>query len=190
MGYTHYLDRPPELDLPTWRRWVDDVRLILRSLPERTSITLYPLDGPSYTLTVPLQVAGPLGTGRPQLTDELVSFNGGEHVDVDGRQVRLGCETFHVERVTQPEEWQEPDVRGWIFECCKTRRMPYDLAVTACLVRLAYHFPEGVEVSSDGGPQEWEAGMELCRRLFGFAVLPFAIPGGAPSGDQAAGGAS
>jgi hypothetical protein len=181
MGYTHYLDRAPELDLAAWRRWVGDVRLILRNLPTHASITLYPLDGPSYTLTAPLQVAGPLGTGRPELTDELVSFNGGGHVDVDGRPVRLGCETFYLERRRQPEEWQEPDERGWIFECCKTRRMPYDLAVTAALVRLAYHFPEGVEVRSDGGAEEWEAGVELCRRLFGFAVLPFAIPCAAPA---------
>ena len=190
MGYTHYVYRAPELDLPTWRRWVDDVRHILRNLPERTSISLYPLDGLVLTLQVPLQVAGPLGTGRPELTDELVSFNGGGHVDVAGRPVRLGCETFYLERRRQPEEWQTPDERGWIFECCRTRRIPYDLVVTAVLVRLAYHFPEGVEVSSDGGTEEWEAGVELCRRLFGFAVLPFAIPAAAPLAGQAAGGAS
>jgi len=56
--------------------------------------------------------------------------------------------------------------------------MPYDLAVTASLIRLAHRFPEGVEVSSDGWPEDWQAGLDLCRDLFGHAELPFQV--GAP----------
>jgi hypothetical protein len=52
--------------------------------------------------------------------------------------------------------------------------------VTASLVRLAHRFPEGVEVSSDGGPEDWQAGLDLCRDVFGHAELPFAF-GDAPA---------
>ena len=71
--------------------------------------------------------------------------------------------------------------RGWWSEACKTRQQPYDLAVTASLIRLAHRFPEGVQVSSDGGPEEWQAGLDLCRDVFGHAELPFCHGGAAPS---------
>ena len=58
------------------------------------------------------------------LTDDLVFFNGGH-------------ETFVVARVARD------------FKFCKTARKPYDLVVTACLLRLQEHFPE-IDVSSDG----------------------------------------
>jgi hypothetical protein len=32
-------------------------------------------------------------------------------------------------------------------------------------------------VSSDGGPEEWQAGLDLCREVFGHAELPFAVDG-------------
>jgi hypothetical protein len=71
----------------------------------------------------------------------------------------------------------KPDGRGWYCESYKTRQRPYDLAVTASLIRLAHRFPEGVQVSSDGGPEDWQPAMDLCRQVFGHAELPFVAHG-------------
>jgi hypothetical protein len=177
MGYSHYLWRPRELDREQWREWVGDVRQILANLPAQVPQTYYPLDGPPVSVQAALIVAGPLGSGQPELNDEFVSFNGGGHVELGGHLNRLWCETFQLDRDLGGEGFPGPDERGWYFECCKTRQMPYDLAVTASLIRLAHRFPEGVQVSSDGGPEDWQAGLDLCRQVFGHAELPFAVHG-------------
>jgi hypothetical protein len=175
MGYSHYVWRPPELDRERWDEWVGDVRQIVANLPERVPTTWYPLDGGQITVQAPLIVAGPLGEGRPELSDETVGFNGGGWAEVRGRPVDLGGETFRLDRQFEPEAWDEPDERGWYFESCKTRQQPYDLAVTASLVRLAHRFPEGVEIGSDGEPEDWQPALDLCREVFGHAELPFPV---------------
>ena len=193
MGYEHYVWRPPEFDLGRWREWVGDLRQIVSNLPGNVPKTYYPLDGPPITVRAPLIVTGPIGNeGRPELTDSRVAFNGGGWADVDGHPQRLWGESFWVERrfdpvvldtvlvlENYPEEPYnpEPDDRGWHCDSYKTNQRPYDLAVTASLIRLAHRFPEGVQVSSDGGPDEWQAGLDLCRDVFGHAELPFAVEG-------------
>ena len=191
MGYEHYLWRPPELDLDRWREWVHDVRRIVSNLPARVPQTYYPLGGPPVTVRAPLIVTGPIGNeGRPQLNDGRVAFNGGGWAYVDGHPQRLWGESFWVERVIDPSHYAfdltgdpfdleappgpRPDDRGWYCESYKTNQRPYDLAVTASLIRLAHRFPEGVQVSSDGGPEEWQAALDLCSEVFGHADLPFA----------------
>ncbi|TMC09665.1 MAG: hypothetical protein E6J41_10115 [Chloroflexi bacterium] len=192
MGYEHYLWRPPELDLERWREWVGDVRQILSELPASVPKTYYPLDGSPVTVRAPLVVTGPIGNeGRPQLNDGRVAFNGGGWADVEGQPQRLWGASFWVDRVYGPPEFDpplpndpfadlepRPDERGWWCESYKTNQRPYDLPVTASLIRLAHRFPEGVQVSSDGGPEDWQAGLELCRQVFGHAELPFAVDGG------------
>jgi hypothetical protein len=84
MGYSHYVWRPQELDRERWHEWVGDVRQIISNLPARVPQTYFPLDGPPVTVQAALIVAGPLGSGRPELNDEFVSFNGGGRVDVEG----------------------------------------------------------------------------------------------------------
>ncbi len=189
MGYDHYLWRPPELDLQRWQEWVGDVRQIISNLPPSAAKTYYyPLEAPPVTVRAPLIVTGPIGNeGRPELTDSSVAFNGGGWVDVDGQPQRLWGASFWVDRVYAPPAFDplpndplgdleaRPAARGWCCESFRTNHRPYDLAVTASLIRLAHRFPEGVQVSSDGGPEDWQPGLDLCRQVFGHAELPFAI---------------
>jgi hypothetical protein len=174
MGYTHYWQRPTQFEANRFKRWVEDVRTILANLPKRTKSA-----GGYYANRV-------LRVEVEELSDELVNFNGaggkGEKqkwVDAYGQQHEemyweLSHETFYVQRTFSAHySGQRPDERGLWFEFCKTARKPYDLAVTAALIRLAYHFPEGVEISSDGNEGEWEEGRALCERLFGVGVVPF-----------------
>lgn len=44
------------------------------------------------------------------------------------------------------------------FEFCKTRRLPYDLVVTACLSIMKHYLKDAIEVSSDGDWCDWTDG--------------------------------
>jgi len=48
---------------------------------------------------------------------------------------------------------------------CKTNRSSYDTAVVACLAILKYRLKENFHVSSDGGPEEWNVGVQLARNV-------------------------
>lgn len=76
-------------------------------------------------------------------------------------------ETLLLERVFEPESWQEPDEYGMYFAFCKTAYRPYDLTVTAVLLSLKHHFPQ-VDVSTDGEEKDWLDGRMLCFNLFGY----------------------
>jgi hypothetical protein len=74
------------------------------------------------------------------------------------------CETFLVQRV--------PVIRHWVsdnttrhFGFCKTRQMPYDLAV--CMSLLAFQETGAFEVTSDGGDAEWADARQQYAELMG-----------------------
>lgn len=86
---------------------------------------------------------------EPLFSEHEICFNG----------VRdLGHETFYL------------STRGSDFEFCKTARKPYDTAVVAILCLLHHH--TGIDVSSDGGPSDWERGLEFARRIEPTCQLP------------------
>jgi len=112
--------------------------------------------------TAPIVICGADGTGNPTITDSLVNFNG----DVSQEE---RCENFYVSKEVLMEGNHFREHKG--FRACKTRGYPYDLLVTAALVRLAYYFPT-MQISSDGGwPGMWE-GSILCQEVFGVGVNP------------------
>jgi hypothetical protein len=70
-----------------------------------------------------------------------------------------------------------PDFLG--FECCKTNGKPYDIVVVAILCAMgdivgSYY----VDISSDGGPDDWEDGRKLAINALGCNV---ALPEGVTS---------
>lgn len=86
------------------------------------------------------------GEGKPVITEGHLRLNGvGDE----------GHESFIL----------PSSLRG--FDFCKTARKPYDVVVTAILLRAHHHAPAGIEVSSDGYWEEWGEGRELVRELFG-----------------------
>jgi len=54
------------------------------------------------------------------------------------------------------------------FDFCKTAQKPYDIVVVAALARLAE--VKGIEVSSDGRPDDWEDGVKLASTILGRKV--------------------
>lgn len=88
-------------------------------------------------------------TDKPPVCEgELIRFNG---ADDDGH------ETFSL------------DVNNG-RDFCKTARKPYDIAVTAVLC-LAHHYG-GLDVASDGDPEDWEDGLALAQRIEPKCVMP------------------
>lgn len=61
----------------------------------------------------------------------------------------------------------EPD--NWNF--CKTARKPYDVVVTACLIVLKHRLGDRIDVSSDGFQHDWEAGLDLAKRVLKLKTL-------------------
>ena len=85
------------------------------------------------------------------------------------------CNTFAVPRTYAPPEWAEPDAQGRWPVWCKTAFRPYDIAVTACLIALAYHMPPGaVSFGSDGRHAHWLPGRILAFNCLGYGLTePF-----------------
>lgn len=76
-------------------------------------------------------------------------------------------------RVTQRSVFFNGDYETFVFEpgeefgFCKTAARPYDVVVVAVLA-LAAHYGLA-EVSSDGEPADWQAGVALARSAGGIA---------------------
>lgn len=127
------------------------------------TVVIHPEHTPAGRRPYPQRLAGPDGTGAPTLTAELAACNGARPFTND---------PFAVPRLLALTPQERPDEQGRYFACCQTGALPYDLLVTAALIRLQMRFPTDVEVSSDGGPPSWEAGRLLCADVFGTAALP------------------
>lgn len=96
-----------------------------------------------------VNLADGLGAGdRPIITEGVLALNGSEAFGED-------YETFAL----------RPQLGA--FDFCKTAHRPYDVVVTAILLRAAHHAPEGIKVSSDGDWDEWKPARTLVEELFG-----------------------
>jgi len=145
VGYTHYWYRPEEIDPDTFKKIVADFEKLL------------PYFGP-----LGVKLGGSNRRKEPEIWRECVRFNGrGEDI----------CQDFVFERIYDPPKWQEPDPRGW-FCCCKTGRLPYDLAVTAFLVIAKHHLGDQIHVYTDGELNDWQNAIALCRMVLGYGDYP------------------
>lgn len=176
MGYEHYWKRPPALDPVTFEAWAHDVQRVVDALPEGT-------------------VCGPDGREKPNITSTSVSFNGNERMSTHRdwyiarvRATGLAAQATSAEQsmpisdagvplvISQRRSdgsfllWSRADGRGWLWEACKTRGKPYDVAVTASLILFAHHFPDSCRVSSDGNMHDWQPGLELAERATGLQL--------------------
>jgi len=111
------------------------------------------------------------GEGEPEFNEAYFSINGDASVvSDDGRD--LAHETFYWEGIPTISEWRKDDPNT--FDFCKTAYKPYDVVVTAILIRAKQIYGSCVKISSDGDWHEWQAGRELYERVFGeVAECPF-----------------
>ncbi len=156
MGYTHYWRQPPTLDKERFLMLGEDVKELLSRLPKAS------LSAGGYFSTEALIIAGMGGDGDPQITSDLIGFNGAEPNEY---------ESFCFERVRTPRYTGDaPDAEtGLWFTFCKTARNPYDLMVCATLLLVKHHLPE-VQVKSDGDPDDWESARAWYTQVFNRAL--------------------
>lgn len=76
-------------------------------------------------------------------------------IEVNGSREN-GCEPFILQ-----EHYR--DNLG--FNCCKTRQLPYDVVVVACLTALKDRLGDLVQIASDGSSSAWDDGLKLAKRV-------------------------
>lgn len=107
-------------------------------------------------------LAGSLGTGKPEISGELIAFNG---VAPDG-----DYESFVLDPFEPVPEWRKDEGH---FDFCKTGRRPYNLAVTVTLLLARHHAGDAIMVSSDGFLPEWLPAARLIRKHLGYPISVF-----------------
>jgi len=152
MGYTSYLSRTKTLDKKTWKKFLEEVKLIYNQLPKVS----YNAGG--HYKDSELVIKGGNGEGEPIFNDNLICFNGSNQND-------LSHETFVIERKFKPNNWQDPDDKGRYVTFCKTARKPYDLLVCLCLISVKYFYGDKIEVSSDGEIEDWKHALEMYENI-------------------------
>lgn len=149
MGYTHYYCYPPQ-DPGYARMWptlVADTEAITERVRQ-----------------LGIGIAGPSGHGAPMVNDVWIAFNGEAAKNWDYESFVLDPPGSH--RTCTPP-------RVWAF--CKTGRRPYDLAVTAVLLRAQLLGPALFAIASDGTwHQDWWRARTLVGEL--FEAYPTASP--------------
>lgn len=150
MGYTHYYRHNRPFTNGEWEQITKLAQHMLGNLPKNTS------SGGGYYKDKPLTVCGPMGRGEPVVTDEEISLNGDETLDLDH-------ETFTLLKKPATGEYAS------LSTFCKTNRKPYDLAVTAILLIVTEVAPGAMNISSDGDMRgdDWAAARHLLKKLGG-----------------------
>jgi hypothetical protein len=125
MGYTVYFEQNRPFTMQEW----GDIRASCINMFNRLK-----------------QIKGGDGTGRPEVGNDRIVFNGDGTKDEDH-------ETMCLER------------QGGGFQFCKTARKPYDCYVKAVLILANYYAPGALKVSCDGDdePDCWTEGVRLAN---------------------------
>tara|TARA_Y100000310_G_scaffold56232_1_gene51592 strand:+ start:28151 stop:28597 length:447 start_codon:yes stop_codon:yes gene_type:complete len=140
MGYTHHWDRAAKLTRTEFRLALRDIK--------RIRIALRPRIRFEYDIAKPAV-----------FNDKLIRFNGIE--------LEEGHETFYIERVYTPMEWENPD-EPMPYAFCKTARKPYDTFVCCCLIILNYYFGDEFKVGSAGDLCDWQQAIDRCDSVLGY----------------------
>ena len=156
MGYTHYAT---VLEFEKNRaRYADALRRVTADFTRLAPAFPFPL-------------AGPNGTGLPELGPEL-AFNGLAPYD--------DYESFYLPtpEAVDASPHLRPDPHLFLFTKTgldRTSRRPYDLAVMVALVLLKWHLGEGVRIGSDGNLLAWQPATDFVLRNLGYPVDPFFV---------------
>ena len=187
MSYSHYFKRAPALHPAAFIQAVEDIRLVFEKvrqlgvllagpsgegLPELTDYTIafngprecghryrnlgdpYPARDAHGVEANNLPVVGPWHSGALLNTRVCGGCCAGKPFVID--------RDFHVAEWSQLEE-------GKYSGYCETSFKPYDLAVTASLIRLKERLGDDILLWSDGWSRNgFEDAKRICRGLFGF----------------------
>ena len=169
MVYTHYWAYQP--DAPSFAtvfpQLASDTRLILSHLPARG-----------------IAPAGPTGIGKPLVNNSIIALNGVRPDSGENFVLAPGAGSGLTERTHAGASFR--------LDYCQTRHLPYDLAVTAVLLRAQQLAPSDLVLASDGSwRDDWYSAQTLLSELFGApsqidALMPLSYLRGGPHALQAA----
>lgn len=125
MGYTHYWNYP-DIPADVFAKLAEDAQEIVKQS------------------NVP--IAGWDGHGEPEITEQLIRFNGLAPSD--------DYETFQL-------------IPAGTVDFCKTGRQPYDEIVTAILIRAKVLVPDFKFTSDGSWTEDWTDGRALYTEIFG-----------------------
>jgi len=166
MGYTQYYSKK-ELthDQKKWDAFLLDAKTVAcrfkLSIPQ--SIQFITDDDKIIKGDIDIAIGDGMGEGgTPEFTIDKIWFNGvggdshetlaidrddSHKIAGDGRMVSYYKEMWENKRS--------------MFGFTKTAHKPYDLLVTATLILYKHHFGDAVSISGDGGPEGYQAGLDL-----------------------------
>ncbi len=160
-------------------------------------------------LEMGLKIAGPIGSGKPELTSETIAFNGatqcghkyrdlgkpfasaiatgveekeppydagappwfsGPFLDTRVCNGHCSAEPFVMDRQYLIRDWERTLPAGLYACACETHFKPYDLMVTASLIRIKEHLGNAIIVSSENPDHGFDDAKRLCRELFGWSM--------------------
>lgn len=78
------------------------------------------------------------------------------------------AQAFVVDRVYLVRDWERPEEADRYACSCETHFKPYDLVVTATLIRIKEHLGKAVVISSEDPEHGFEDALRFCRELFGW----------------------
>lgn len=193
MAYAHYWNRVLEFDREAFARAVQDVRLIIDRIQDMGMRLAGPsgkgkpqLDqeiiafngsascGHRYRdLGEPWPADGATGVEDREppydpMSDPYIGGGGGPMLftRVCGGVCAGGA--FFIDRKYIVRDWERA-TEGNRYDCsCDTHYKPYDLLVTAALIRLKERLGDAIRISSEDPVNGFEDAKRLCRELFGF----------------------
>lgn len=193
MGYSHFWSRALELDREAFARAVEDVQIILARVRDMGVRISGPsgsgkpeLDGETIAFNgaaacghryrdlghpwASLKATGVEEREPPYDPNEEPCYSGGPYLDTRVCGGNCAAESFLVDRRYLMRDWERPDAAGFYSCTCMTHFKPYDLAVTASLVRLKERLGEAIIVSTENPENGFDDAKRLCRELFGWSA--------------------
>lgn len=155
MGYTHYYYVRKSYDADVFAKIVEDFKKMLEIKVQSSEKVL----------------AGSDGTGKAEITNKLISFNG---IGDDAHEPFILEQSmsdknyaFHKE-IYEHQRGEKIEEDSLFFSFTKTARKPYDEQVQFALIIAKHHLGDKIKVSSDGSDAEWERARNLCNMIVGY----------------------
>lgn len=192
MGYSHMWSRTLELDRESFDRAVEDVQIILSRCRDMGLRIAGPSGAGKPELssdTIAFNGAAACGhryrdLGKPWASPTASGVEDREppydpNADagmwysgplLETRVCGGNCaaEPFLLDRKYIIRDWERQGAGGHFDSSCETHFKPYDLAVTAALIRIKERVGDAMTVSSENPEHGFTDAKRLCRELFGW----------------------
>lgn len=191
MAYAHYWERIPEFDHEAFAKAVEDVRLIIEKAlamgvrlagptgagrPEITKQTIA-FNGAAdcghryRDLGKPFAADGATGIEEkmPPYDADRDPYYSGPYLDTRTCGGTCVAEPFVMDQKYLVRDWERKNDDDLYDGSIETHFKPYDLVVTAALVRLKERLGDAIVISSENNEDAFEDAKRFCRELFGWA---------------------